>query len=99
MKALIAILAAVIVIAIAVRYGGGNEKTVSQKEFQETTERLRAQIDSVMRNTDSLKTELQKVRANTDTLKAGQQVIYQTMQENTAKYSIFDAIKQMFVND
>lgn len=69
-----------------------NKDTVSKAEFTKTHNRLKMQIDSILRNCDSLKTELKAVHANTDTLKAGQEVIFKTMNENKEKTSIIDLI-------
>lgn len=69
-----------------------NIDTVSKAEFTKTHNRLKLQIDSILRNCDSLKTELKAVHANTDTLKAGQEVIFKTMNENKEKTSIIDLI-------
>ena len=70
-----------------------NSQTVTKAEFTATHNRLKKQVDSILRNCDSLKTELRQVKANTDTLKAGQDVIYRTMQENTERRSIMDILQ------
>ncbi|MBO7596212.1 MAG: hypothetical protein J6T70_04125 [Bacteroidales bacterium] len=70
-----------------------NSQTVTKAEFTATHNRLKKQVDSILRNCDSLKSEIRAVRANTDTLKAGQDVIFRTMNENAAeKRSLLDLI-------
>ena len=68
--------------------------TATKQDLQHTEQALKARIDSILRECDTLKKEIRAVRANTDTLKAGQAAIFQTMQENQQKTSLFEWLWQ-----
>lgn len=92
MKKVIAI-ALILVAAVCCFNAYNNQRAVTKEEFTATHNRLKKQVDSILRNCDSLKTELRAVRANTDSIKAAQDVIFHTMHENAAeKRSLFDLI-------
>ena len=89
-KSIIIIIVISIVAAIFYNWHITSE-SATKEDLEKAKRELKMQIDSILRNCDTLKNEIRTVKANTDTLRAGQEAIFNTMQENKEK-SLLDYI-------
>lgn len=85
-----------IAVVIYFTYQNLTSNTATKDDLDEVKKELKAQIDSVLQNCDTLKNEVKAIKANTDTLRAGQEVIFQSMKENTNKESLLTKILRLW---